>query len=452
MTAPEQVELEGWAGQRRARSWLYRPKSAEEASAALTDAAARGLTVAHRGAGLSYGDAALNGGGAVLDMTGVAGPLEIDAERGRVRVGAAVTVEELWKATLPLGWWPRVVPGTMKATVGGCAAMDVHGKNHLRAGSFGEQVEALTLLEPSGQVVHLTSTGNFERLTQVLGAQGLTGTILDVTLRLRPVCGGFVQVASRATPSFPACLDALEEESERRDYAVAWVDCLASGTRAGRGLLEVADDLPPDHPTTGRGLAAEDQAFPQRIAGLMPRHWGWRALAPLTPDAGVRALNAARYGLGRVRTDRPRLRTHVAFHFMLDALPGWQRSYRPHGLLQYQLFVPEAPARYALGEALRLQQAAGVPSHLGVLKRHRAGRFAAPYAPDGYSLALDFPVRPATAGALGALCRSFDDLLRETGGRIYAAKDAVSVGTLPQVRHPLFSSDLVRRWEGHQGA
>jgi len=449
MTNPEQVELAGWAGQRRARSWLYRPKDPQEAAEALADAASRGLTVVHRGAGLSYGDAALNGGGAVLDTTAMAGPLEVDAERGRVRVGAAVTIEELWKATLPLGWWPRVVPGTMRATVGGCAAMDVHGKNHLRAGSFGEQVEALTLLEPSGRVVTLTSAATADRLTQVLGAQGLTGTILDVTLRLRRVHGGFVTVSSRALPSFSECLDALEEESERRDYAVAWVDCLARGAKAGRGLLEVADDLPPDHPMAGRGLAPQDQGFPGRIAGLLPRCWGWRALAPLTRDGGIRVLNAARYGVRSARRGRPRLRTHVAFHFMLDALPGWQRAYRPHGLLQYQLFVPEAAARYALGEALRLQRAAGVASHLGVLKRHRAGRFAAPYAPDGYSLALDLPVRRSTAGALAALCLSFDDLLRETGGRIYAAKDAVSVGTLPPVRHPLFSSDLVRRWEGH---
>ncbi len=58
--------LEGWGMVNRSRSWVYRPRDAEELAGALADARERGLTVNHRGAGLSYGDAALNEGGAVV--------------------------------------------------------------------------------------------------------------------------------------------------------------------------------------------------------------------------------------------------------------------------------------------------------------------------------------------------------------------------------------------------
>jgi decaprenylphospho-beta-D-ribofuranose 2-oxidase len=145
------------------------------------------------------------------------------------------------------------------------------------------------------------------------------------------------------------------------------------------------------------------------------------------------------------------VQTLTAFHFVLDALPDWQRAFRPHGFLQYQLFVPEEAAAEAFREAIALQERRGAWSHLAVLKRHRAGRFAAPYAPVGYSLALDLANYPHQATSLEGLCRDLEELRHDVGGRLYAAKDAIGVGTLPEVRHHQFSSDLVRRWEAHRG-
>jgi hypothetical protein len=49
------------------------------------------------------------------------------------------------------------------------------------------------------------------------------------------------------------------------------------------------------------------------------------------------------------------------------------------------------------------------------------------------------------------LCRALDRIVAGHGGRIYAAKDAVSVGDLPERRDPAFSSSLVRRWERRRG-
>jgi hypothetical protein len=115
--------------------------------------------------------------------------------------------------------------------------------------------------------------------------------------------------------------------------------------------------------------------------------------------------------------------------------------------MQYQFFVPSDAALPTLKTAIELQHRTGVISHLAVLKRHRKDNSAASYSVDGFSLALDFPVRPANVSGLTRLCREFDALRKDCGGHIYAAKDAVSRGELPAERHPLFSSNLVRRWE-----
>jgi hypothetical protein len=155
---------------------------------------------------------------------------------------------------------------------------------------------------------------------------------------------------------------------------------------------------------------------------------------------------------GRLKNGSRYLQSLAAFHFLLDYVPGWKRAYAPHGLMQYQLFVPMYNAGDVFREVLRLQHDLGVFSYLGVLKRHRKDAFAASYSVDGYSLALDFPLHPHRLEALRRLWGAYDQLLSDAGGHVYAAKDSVSVGRLPANRDSLFSSNLVRRWEGsHMG-
>ena len=438
--------LEGWGIAPHARSRVYRPRHPGQAAEALADARERGLSVVHRGGGQSYGDAALNEGGATIVTTGLDRILALDEEEGLLRAEAGVTFEAVWQEALPRGWWPPVVPGTMAVTLGGAVAMNVHGKNHFAEGALGDHVEALAVLRADGSVDRLLRKREPEALRAVIGAQGLNGTILEVTLRMRRVHSGYLRVLSRSARDLRRTLACLEEGAGAHDYAVAWIDAFPR-RRAGRGIVHFADYLPPDHRLVGRGLTLQAQHLPARIMGVLPRSQAWRVLKPFTNDPGMRAVNAGRFWAGLTRHRRRYAQSHARFHFLLDYMPGWKRVYRPHGFLQNQLFVPRVAALSAFRTALDLQRRTGVRSYLAVIKRHRADDSAAGYLLDGYSLALDLPVRPKRLAELRRLCRSYDDLLAEVGGHVYAAKDFVGVGRLPPERDPLFSSNLVRRWE-----
>ncbi len=447
MIDPSSEVLRGWGDAHFAQSLVYRPTSSDEVAACLADAQHRQLTVAHRGAGQSYGDAALNQGGAVIDLAKLRRIIDFDMERGIITAEAGVTVGQLWQHVVPHGWWPPVVPGTMHTTLGGCLAMNVHGKNNAQAGPIGEHVRALTLLEPSGSTTSLATNEHQEGLRRVIGAQGLTGTILDVTLQLKRVHSGYVEVRPQPVRSLDAALERLDAGIRESDYSVGWLDCFAGGRRMGRGVLHFAHHLPPDHTLAGQGLDRTSQELPGKVLGLLPKRHAWRFLRALATNPGVRALNVAKNLGGIVAGTRPYSQSHAAFHFLLDYMPNWKRMYRPHGLIQYQFFVPFEAAPKTFKAALELQHRTGVISYLAVLKRHRVDDSAASYSVDGFSLALDFPLRPAKIDALARLCREFDALQKDCGGHIYAAKDSVSCGELPAERHPLFSSNLVRRWE-----
>lgn len=437
--------LFGWGRANYARSRVYRPETPGEVGEAVTDARARGLTICHRGAGQSYGDAAINQGGAVIHTTGLDRVLEYDPQKGLIRVQAGVTIDQLWRRVIGDGWWPPVVPGTSRPTLGGCLAMNVHGKNHVQAGSFAEHVRSVTVLGPKGKVETLNSGDvGFDRH---VGAQGMSGTIMALELELVPVESGFLQVVARSFPNLRTGLKQLRILEENHDYTVGWIDCFAQGESRGRGELHAASYLPEGHCRAGAGLSVSAQTPESRILGLMPRSRVHQLLRGVVHDPGMRALNAAKYAHARAAHPSRYLEPHASFHFLLDYIPGWKRAYGPGGLVQYQFFVPEEAAAEVFEEALRLQHDRGLVSYLGVLKRHRRDPYETNYSVNGYSLALDFPVRERRLPELMSLVADFDSLQRDHGGRVYAAKDAVSqLGKLSKNRADVYGSNLTRRW------
>ena len=92
----------------------------------------------------------------MLDLTGMDQILEWDPASGVVRCEPGVTLEKLWQHVEPHGWWPPVVSGTMKTTLGGCLGANIHGKNNFQKGTIGEHVLEFTAMLPSGESVTCT--------------------------------------------------------------------------------------------------------------------------------------------------------------------------------------------------------------------------------------------------------------------------------------------------------
>jgi len=116
--------------------------------------------------------------------------------------------------------------------------------------------------------------------------------------------------------------------------------------------------------------------------------------------------------------------SHAAFHFLLDYVPNWELAYGRGGLIQYQSFLPKETAREAWTELLTLSHKRGMPSYLGVTKRHRPDDFLLSHAVDGFSLALDFKVTNASRARMSQMLQDFDQIVTSAGGRFYFAKNS----------------------------
>jgi FAD/FMN-containing dehydrogenase len=414
--------LTGFGRARFAVSRVLRPSHREDLEALFEHVVPELRTLALRGAGRSYGDAALNDGGAVLDTSGLRRVLAWDPQRGIADVEPGVTVRELCRMALRDGWWPPVVPGTMHATLGGCVAANVHGKNALRAGTLGEHVRELELLLPDGRRALAAPDGDAELFRAVVGGMGWLGCIVRIRLALRRVHSGCVRVRALPARHF-AELVARFDAAPDAEHVVGWCDALAGGAALGRGVVHAAWELGPgEGPPLAQAAASGAQELPARLLGVLPRAWAARGLRAFASSAAMRALNAAKARLHALGGERSELESHARFAFLLDFVPGWERAYGAGGLVQIQPFVPRDAGAHALPAMLRAAQRLGLPPFLAVLKRHRADPFLLSPALDGYSLALDFPAR--RQAALAAVAREIHAIALDCGGRFYLAKDA----------------------------
>ncbi len=401
--------------------------------------AAEGKVLAY-GNGRSYGDVCLNDGGSLLYTRGLDRLIAFDAETGVLRCEAGMLFSEILDFAVPRGWFPPVTPGTRFVTVGGAIANDVHGKNHHRAGTFGEHLRRFELLRSDGARIECSPQQNGDLYAATIGGLGLTGLIVWAEFALQRIAGPWMDAATRRFGNL-AEFFALSQASEA-DYAynVAWIDCAAHGAAFGRGVF----------------IRANHATAAEQVEARTPRQGGLRV--PFTPPLSLinglslRAFNELYFRRAR---EGHALTHYAPYFYPLDAIGEWNRIYGPRGFLQYQCVVPPASSAEAIAELLRRIAASGTGSFLAVLKvfgdRRPAGILS--FARAGTTLALDFP----NAGAATfALLDRLDDIVAAAGGAVYPAKDARMSG--PRFRQyfprwqemlahvdPQFSSGFWRR-------
>lgn len=422
-------QVQGFGMSVRAPAKVLRPTSAEQIADAFAAVRAAGGSIALRGAGKSYGDAALNRDGHVLDLCGMNRILAFDPIAGIARVEPGVTVRDLWRHGIAYGFWPKVVSGTMAVTMGGAAAMNIHGKNNYAVGSFGECVRSFRLLLPRGELVHCSREQEPELFHAAISGFGMLGCFTELEIELKRVHSGRLRVWGIVARDLEHNLQLIEELQTEADYLVSWLDLHGKGVALGRGLLHRADLLAPGEDPEGvRFFDPLLQDVPSKLFGVVPKGWLWPGMWAAVHSGQVMTVNWAKFQAGfREAAHSPYLQSHGAFHFLLDYVPRWEWMTRPGGLIQFQPFVPKAAAAAVLHKLIERCQDAGMVPYLGVLKRHRPDPFLMTHAVDGYSLAMDFCVSrsPQQREALWRLCQQMAEVVLDAGGRFYYAKDAV---------------------------
>jgi FAD/FMN-containing dehydrogenase len=381
------------------------------------------------GMGRSYGDVCLNHNNTLLLTRPLDRLLTFDPQTGRLRCETGVTLGEILEFAVPRGWFLPVTPGTKFVTVGGAIANDVHGKNHHVAGTFGRHVRMFELLRSDGSRRFCSAGQNSDWFEATISGLGLTGLIHWAEIQLKPIVSRKVQYEATKFHGLDEFL-ALSEQNRNSEYTVSWIDCVARGKNAERGIFMCGDHSAIDEPREPR--RARTINFPIDLPGI--------------------ALNRATVGLFNAlyfhkQTSKQvsKLVDYEPFFYPLDAILHWNRMYGKEGLLQFQCVVPQVEA---IREILNAIARSGLASFLAVLKV--CGDVRSPgmmsFPKPGITLALDFPIRE---GRTFELVDRLGAMTAEAGGRLYPAKDARMTGEQFRNFYPRwqeFSSYIDRRF------
>lgn len=360
------------------------------------------------GNGRSYGDSCLNNGGALLDMRGLHRFLSFDRLTGILDCEAGVLLADILDLIVPMGWFLPVTPGTRFVTLGGAIANDVHGKNHHRAGTFGQHVRRLVLKRSDQGTVFCSAHENAALFHATIGGLGLTGAILRVEIQLRTINNAAIDSETIRFANLDAFFTLSKESDRDFEYTVAWIDCLAQGKSLGRGLFMRGNHANPQQ--TPLVPPAKRRSFPFEMPFPAVNAWSLRAFNSL-------------YYRKQWGTVRRAISHYEPFFYPLDNLLHWNRIYGRKGFLQYQCVVPLESGTHSIRAILQTIAIARRGSFLAVLKifgdRPSPGLLSFPRP--GATLALDFPNQGTRTLAL---LDQLDSIVATAGGAVYPAKDA----------------------------
>jgi decaprenylphospho-beta-D-ribofuranose 2-oxidase len=423
---PDDYGFSGFAGARTvvtnwsktgdSTCYMQRAGDTESVRRVLAEARAQDLRVISRGAGHSYTDAAWNTGGVVIDMTTMRRILSWDPQQGVMRVEPGVTLFDMLQIAWQDGWWPFATPSTPEVTVGGCAAMNVMGKNAWQCGSFGEHLLSIDVMLASGDILTLSPERDHKLFHAFVGSLGLLGIFTSLTVQLQRIPSDQVSLRRYAAASLAEHFHVFADRLEESDFIEGWVDGFASGGHLGRGQVTTASmstsghKLPLRFPVTSR--------IDRMEVGLVRRFGG--VSRPLFVRA-VPLANRIKYWQGRWSgTWRRSLLPYT--YYSPVAFAGYHVSL-PQGVETFQAFVPAHAAEEIFKACLRSSQREGSVPIWCIIKRHRAEPFLLSYQLDGYSLELNYPRVSPYVPTLERLLRRMIEMVVEAGGRFYLAKD-----------------------------
>jgi decaprenylphospho-beta-D-ribofuranose 2-oxidase len=396
MTLPrDQDDILNWSRTELSPCYVFKVRDIAEIMHALTTASTKGLSVIAHGTGHSYTDAALNTNGVLIDVTGMRRILSWDPEQGIMQVEPGVTLRDVVRVALADHWWPAVTPSTADATIGGCVAMNVNGKNAWKCGSFGEHLLSLTVLLATGQVLTLSPESNPQLFQALVGSAGLLGIITSITLQLQRIPSGSVDVLIRSAASFSEILTIFQEE-QSADFLEAWVDGFAGGRSLGRGIVTATKY---SGMCDGDSFQSQASRLPDQLKGGIACRAG--KIGRPVVKSGTRIANNMMYWWSKW-WDRKIIRQRSLFHstyYPPAAFTGY-RSLLPQGTETFQAFVPRSQAEVLFKEIVRRSQEHHFMPLWCIIKQHRRDPFLLSYQVDGFSLEINYQIVARTVQRL----------------------------------------------------
>lgn len=190
------------------------------------------------GGGRSFGDSNFLGNhvsSPVVDEL-----MTFDSETCLATFSGSVSIYDALSFLLSRSRTLPIIPGTMHATIGGCIASDVHGKNSFKKGPFSQHLKSFRLETPTG-IIEITDPDS-EGWKCTVGGQGLSGRITSATVHTEEILSTSLESKVVRTKNLEEHFELISKFASGHDFVVGWIDGDTPGFRE-RGYIEFCDEL-----------------------------------------------------------------------------------------------------------------------------------------------------------------------------------------------------------------
>jgi decaprenylphospho-beta-D-ribofuranose 2-oxidase len=362
-----------------------------------------------RGNGRCYGDASL--ADTTISTLKYDKILSFDTSAGIFECQSGLMLDQILEVIVPAGWFLPVTPGTKFITAGGAVASDVHGKNHHIDGSFSNHILDMDIVLSSGVTITCSPQFHPDLFEATCGGMGLTGIISRIKFRLKKIETSYIRQKQIKAGNLEELIS-LFDQYKSYTYSVAWIDCLKKGPHSGRGILMLGEHA------LLTDLNENQKRNPLQLPKKKQINFPFNLPSWVLNEFTVRIFNFLFYGKN-LKKEMNNVTGYESFFYPLDAILHWNRGYGKKGFVQYQFLLPLESKR-GLTEILQKIGDKGLGSFLAVLKIFGKQESIISFPKEGYTLALDFPVKNGLMEFLDEL----DQIVLRYGGRIYMSKDA----------------------------
>ena len=374
-----------------------------------------------RGNGRCYGDASL--AEQTINTLKYDKILSFDAVNGIFECQSGLMLDQVLEVIVPKGWFLPVTPGTKFITVGGAVGSDVHGKNHHVDGTFSNHIIDMDVMLASGEVIMCSPERYTDLFEATCGGMGLTGLVTRVKFRLKKIETSYIKQKQIKAATLEEIIR-LFDEYKHYTYSVAWIDCLKKGKNFGRSILILGEHAKVDE------LPEKKKKDPLKLPSRKQITFPFNLPSWVLNSFTVKLFNFLYYGKN-LKREINNIVSYEPFFYPLDAILHWNRGYGKKGFVQYQFVLP-LEAKQGLIEILNRISDRGLGSFLAVLKIFGKQDSLISFPSEGYTLALDFPVRKGLFEFLDEL----DQVVLQYGGRLYMSKDARMKPEVLQAGYP----------------
>jgi len=375
----------------------------------LQELLSRDASFIPRGNGRCYGDASL--AQTTISTLKFDKILSFDKSTGVFECQSGLTLDQILEVIVPAGWFLPVTPGTKFITVGGAVASDVHGKNHHIDGSFSNHILEMEIVLASKESLVCSPQIHPDLFEATCGGMGLTGIISRVKFQLKKIGTSFIRQKQVKASNLEELIR-LFDQYNHYTYSVAWIDCLKKGKDFGRSILMLGEHASPED------LNEKQKQDPLQLPKKKQINFPFNLPSWVLNSFTVKAFNFLFYQKN-LKREINNVIGYEPFFYPLDAILHWNRGYGKNGFVQYQFVLP-LEAKKGLIEILNAISDKGLGSFLAVLKVFGKQESIISFPREGYTLALDFPVKSGLLEFLDEL----DQIVLRYGGRLYMSKDA----------------------------